>query len=241
LTGEGTQSLAGGLSSALLGAWVAINTLPIELATYVVEGFIGAVTSEESVERLKTSIGSALQQASEWWGRTLAEWADSIAVWLAETAERWGNVLTEFNWGSVAQSVVDGVGGPLLSGLRDLASQAADALRGMAQQGMEAIDANSPSKLWMPVGEAMPAGASVGFEKGLPGLRQTIAKSMEGLVPPANPASASAIGGWVTNNISLLQTNNLPQAPAGFDRQGLMNDIQQQTLNLLERVYTTES
>lgn len=239
LTGEGSQTVAGGLTTALLNAWVAVNTLPITLATYFVEGFIGAVTTPENVEKLTNGIASALKTASDAWAATLATWAGEITAWFGTTAEEWAAKLTSFDWAKVAQSVVDGIGTTLLGGLNSLKNQAAGTIAGMAQAGMNAIQGKSPSKLFADtIGASMVGGIKVGFEQGLPDLRKTITQGMQSLTPPqpAAGALAGAVGG-TTQYINLTQTNNLPQAPAGFDRGGLLNEIEQRTINLLAKFY----
>lgn len=167
---------------------------------------------------------------------------ESIKALFSEAIETWSSLFGDFDWSSIGTNIVGGIQAGLEAAWGELAGWLAEKAAGLAETAMGALAIESPSGLFAnKVGKFIPPGIQQGFEAGLPDLRQSLAQGMQSLVPPPPPAGALAGAvGSTTNLISLAQTNNLPTAPTGFDRAGLMNDIQQKTIDLLGQFYTKE-
>ena len=89
----------------------------------------------------------------------------------------------------------------------------------------------SPSKLFADeIGSPIAQGIGEGITSGMKQV-QRLAKDAIAPVTPGQLAPALQQAGGTT--INMQQTNNLPAAPQGFDREGLMQEIDQRTIKML--------
>lgn len=243
------QVLTGGDSAAILSAnfalafanlWVSIQTIPINLASQFLLGFITTFTSPENVEKLKTTIATTLREANEFWGNTLAEWADGLSEWWGNKLAEWAGIITNFDWSSVGANIVAGIKSGLETAWGELTAWLAEKAAQLPDWVNNPLGANSPATKLMPTGKSFVQGIQVGAEKEMDSLRQSLGQAMQSLIPaqPAAGSLAGAVGG--PTYITAAPTFNLPAAPAGFDRAGLMNDIHQKILELLAQLYTNQ-
>lgn len=164
---------------------------------------------------------------------------EQIENLFSESIETWSSLFNDFDWSSIGSNIVGGIQSGLEAAWGGLVDWITSSIGALPAAAAAAIGSQSPSRDFADrVGETIPPGIGLGFERKLPDLRQQVAQGMQSLIPQAPPAGALAGAGGTTQYISLSQTNNLPQAPTGFDRKGLMNEIQQQTIDLLGQFYT---
>lgn len=243
------QVLTGGDSAAVLSAnfalafanlWVSIQTLPVNLASQFLLGFITTFTSPENIEKLKTTIATTLREANEFWGNTLAEWADKLSEWWGNKLAEWAGIITNFDWSSVGANIVAGIKSGLETAWGELTGWLSEKAASLPDWVNNPLGANSPATKLIPTGTSIVQGVQVGAEKEMDNLRRSLGQAMQSLIPaqPAAGALAGVVGG--PTYITAAPTFNLPAAPAGFDRQGMMSDIYQMMLQLLADVYTKQ-
>lgn len=239
LSGEGGWPQIGvALATALGNLKTMIDEATFTMAINFVAGFALAITNPENIQKMADAIGGGLASAADAIGGTLAEISDNIGKFLADSAKSWGEAITSFDWGSVGSNITDGILGGLQASWGELTSWLSSQAASLPDWAANPLGIESPSKAFADkVGAFIPTGILKGFEAGLPDLRSAIAAGAASLVPATAPAGslAGAMGG--NTYISASPTFNLPQAPAGFDRKGLMDEIDQRQLNLLGKLF----
>lgn len=232
-----SQNVVVALLTSINNAHNAVYNAASNLGFQFSLGFIIAVTSPENIEQLKNAIGNALAQASQWWGETLNTWGAEIMTWWGETINDWAATITDFDWGSVGQSIVDGLWGGLQEKWGELTAWLQEQAAQLPTFAQNPLGTHSPSTAFADkVGRWIPPGIRQGFEEGLPDLRQAISQGMQSLLPAQPAASLAGVGG-TTQYVTLAPNFNLGQAPAGFDAEGLLRRIDQRMINLLAELY----
>lgn len=142
------------------------------------------------------------------------------------------SLFTDQDWASIGKSIWEGITGGLAEaagGVRDDVEEAGeDLLDGI--KNFFGID--SPSVLFRDqVGKQLAAGLGQGFQAGMGDVARKAQDALKGLTPGRLQPALATI-----RPVSLQQTNYLPAAPNGFDREGLLGEIDQRTLKLLLEV-----
>lgn len=137
--------------------------------------------------------------------------------------ESWDDLMLAFDqmdWGELGTNIIKGILGGLIPG----GAQIADALTDVAKQGYaafkQALDIQSPSKVFAKLGTEIPAGAAEGIEAGSPEAQRAAANMVDATsiqlgnsaqqraaAQPATAGAPAATGGNVTLTIGELHVH----------------------------------
>lgn len=192
-------------------------------ATGLIEGLTGVEVSQQITDALANVWRGVIQTI-------ITTLFPSLGVLFAQ--EQYNQIKTAFegmSWGEIGAAIWEGITGGLAEaagGVRDDVEEAgSDLLDGIK----DFFGIDSPSKLFRDqVGAQLAAGLGQGFQAGMGDVARKAQDALKGLTPGRLQPALATI-----RPVSLQQTNYLPAAPNGFDREGLMNEINQRTLKLL--------
>jgi tape measure domain-containing protein len=218
-SGKLVEQFQGGLQAYLdIGGRIAGATL-----TGIIEGLTGLEVSQRLTDTLANVWRGVIQTIIT----TLFP-----ALGLLFAQEQYNQIKSAFegmSWGEIGAAIWDGITGGLAEAARGVKDDVEEAGGDLLDGIKNFFGIDSPSKLFRDqVGAQLAAGLGEGFQAGLGDVAKKAQEALAGLTPARlQPALANV------RQVHLTQTNYLPAAPNGFDRGGLLQEIDQRTLKLL--------
>jgi tape measure domain-containing protein len=209
----------------------------LAILTELIEAFAALIEGDWG--RFLEHIGNAWEAG---WNTVTRIFENNVEAWKIMAGEMVENIVSTFtdkDWGEIGSNIIGGIIEGLKSKASDLADAASEAGSDLLGSMQDFFGIDSPSKLFKEkIGKQISAGIGEGVLAGVGEIKGSLAQAMAGLTPGLGQPALAAAGGPRT--IQFSQTNNLPQAPAGFDREGMMDEINQNTLGLIMKVFEDE-
>ncbi len=194
---------------ALVGTMVATGLAFIEgFVLGIIEFFAGLFNDLVGHSIIPDLVNGIL----EWIGKLPTE----AVAFISDMVTGVKDLFTNTDWGALGRGIIDGI----IEGITGLAGSLADAARQAASDAYTAVTdflgMESPSKLFMEVGEMTMAGMAIGIDDGamqpiaaLEGALEGLAMDLPSMLP--QPVSATAQpGGNITNNYNGDTINQAP-------------------------------
>lgn len=192
-------------------------------ATGLIEGLTGVEVSQQITDALANVWRGVIQTI-------ITTLFPSLGVLFAQ--EQYNQIKTAFegmSWGEIGAAIWEGITGGLAEAARGVRDDVEEAGEDLLDGIKDFFGIDSPSKLFRDqVGAQLAAGLGQGFQAGMGDVARKAQDALKGLTPGRLQPALATI-----RPVSLQQTNYLPAAPNGFDREGLLGEIDQRTLKLL--------
>jgi hypothetical protein len=153
------------------------------------------------------------------------------------------SLITDTDWSGLASSIWQGLVKGLSSGLTAIATVADDLASSVSRAFTQALGIQSPSKVFMAYGLAIPQGVKLGVEQGTPDAQASVAGMVSLPNPPptaaAPGAAAPAAGGASTTNASRSMSvtiQNLTVQASGPGAQAQAFDVKRALEQVLEGI-----
>lgn len=234
---NGALKAAKGIISNLLKTL--LDSLPqmmetgVSLIVKVLEGFAGSGATGQIIAGVLTVIRALLNAIANHGPEILAagvsilgqlvlglvEALPTLLNMAAELVLRLFNAFLNADWGSIGQSIVQGIGNGI-AGLWDgLVNDVQNAVNRLWTNAKKALGIASPSKKFKYIGEMSVEGMEEGFEEGEEDLQKTVSNVYTGMLNAATPGGVNASGleNSVSYNLSATGGQSMIVVPLYLD------------------------